>query len=465
MASPSIHSEPNTKRILICDDDPLFRKTLSLLLREQGTVVATQNTDEALALLKTQTFDLLILDIQMRTPDEGMRAIPLARALNSEMTIVILSGLEDFRVVRDALHSGANDYLTKDFDPDEFRLTIERALGSHHLRKVNRKRNSEAARAAKRYQFIGESPEILEIKKRVEKFRIAEPNVLIRGETGTGKEIIARLLRKIDADGNLEPFVAIDSATLHANTAESILFGHERGAFTGADSVRAGLFEEADGGVVFFDEIGNMPLEIQAKLLRVLQEKEVTRLGSHRTIPLQFRVIAATSRPIEEMAEKGLFLPDLIHRLNVLPITLPPLRDRTGDIPLLVTHFLNDKTGGKIEISEEALALLSNYSWPGNVRELSALLDYSIALVEDNRIEIADLHQRVLAPKVRKTEGQINRKDFYSRLAVHEAAILSEAYSEASGNISKLAIELGMDRSHLYSKLKQHGIHTSKTRG
>jgi DNA-binding NtrC family response regulator len=466
LATPP-NSAMNARRILICDDDSLFRKTLGLLLRDFGNVTPVQNTDEVLQMLRTKSFDLLLLDVQMRTPDEGLRAISRVRALDPDLAIIMLSGLKDFRVVREAMKSGANDYLSKDFDPEEFKLAIERVFGKRDLETAVRKQSSETARSATKYRLVGRSPAIEKITKLADKFRLSDANVFISGETGTGKEIVARLLRRTNSGESFEPFVAVDSATLHSQTAESILFGHEKGAFTGADSVRHGLFEEADGGVIFFDEIANMPLPIQAKLLRVLQEKEIVRMGSSRTIPLAFRVIVATNRSLEDMAKKGEFLPDLIQRLNVLPISIPPLRERKEDIDPLVHHFLAQKSGGQVRITADALLALEAYAWPGNVRELSALIDYSLAMTDDFRIDVADLHPKILESRrmTKKEEGGSEKTgDFYDRMAKFEAEILSQAYDQHGGNVSQIALALGMDRSHLHTKLKQHGIHQAKSR-
>ncbi len=457
---------PMAKQILICDDDPLFRKTLNFLMRDFGTVTAVQNTDEAIQLIKTKAFDLLLLDVQMRTPDEGLRALPNIRSLDPDLTIVMISGLKDFRVVREALKSGANDYLVKDFDPEEFKLTIERALDMKRVDQTRRKSNSETARTAKKYKLVGETSAIQQIRKLTDKFRLSTANVLIRGETGTGKEIVARMLRKVDERGNFEPFVAVDSATLHAQTAESILFGHERGAFTGADALKRGLFEEADGGMIFFDEVANMPLEIQAKLLRVLQEKEIVRLGSNRVIPLEFRVVAATNRDLEDLAAEGKFLPDLLQRLSVLPVVIPPLRERSEDLPLLVNHLIVEKNRSSVRITPEAMDALSNYAWPGNVRELSAQLDYSLALIEDEEIDLPDLHPKILERRRNEKEipGPGEGKGFYSQVAGYERELLKVNYDQCQGNVSQLAVRLGMDRSHLHTKLKLYGIHLAKSR-
>jgi len=461
MTAPNSNSGPNQKHILVCDDDPLFRKTLALLLRDYGSVTAVQNTNEALELFRSKTFDLVLLDIQMRTPEEGLDALPKIRALDPDLSIIMLSGLRDFDVVRRAMKDGANDYLVKDFEPEEFKITLERALGRRQLEQTSQKRNSEVARNLKRYKLVGESQNIIQLRKHIEKFRNSNANVLIQGETGTGKEIAAHLLRKVDERGNLEPFVAIDSATLHAQTAESMLFGHEKGAFTGAENARKGLFEEADGGAIFFDEVANMPLQIQAKLLRVLQEKEIMRMGSNRSIPLTFRVIAATNRSLETMASRGEFLPDLIQRLNILPLTLSPLRERKEDLPLLVQFFLEEKTGGRIKMTEAAQDAISDYSWPGNVRELSALIDYSLAITDDSQIDVADLHPKILDTAQAKPSSGLG---FYEEVSKFEAELLRRAYEKLDGNVSQIALQLGIDRSHLHTKLKLHGIHQAKGR-
>ena len=258
------------------------------------------------------------------------------------------------------------------------------------------------------------------------------------------------------------PFVAVDSSTIQSTTAESTLFGHEKGAFTGADRQVKGVFEEADGGIVYFDELANMPIPIQAKLLRVLQEKEVTRLGSTKTLKLEFRVVCATNRNLEEMAARGEFKEDVLQRLNVLPIHLPSLRERAEDIPLLVSHFLkqNERTG--LSFSDDALDVLKQYSWPGNIRELANVLAFTTTLVETDVIEIADL-----PPKLRDVSRPAPRSSetgFYEQVAQFESQLLTEAYSKYQGNISKMALGLGMDRSHLYTKLKEFGLHSGKNR-
>jgi DNA-binding NtrC family response regulator len=324
------------------------------------------------------------------------------------------------------------------------------------------------------------------LKRIIEKIRQSPVSVVITGETGTGKELVARQLRPLSEQGDFAPFIAIDSATIQSSTAESILFGHEKGAFTGAEKLNKGIFEEAHDGVVYFDEIANMPLDIQAKLLRVLQEKEVSRLGSTKVIQLHFRTICATNCDLEKLAREGQFKYDLLQRLNVIPIHLPPLRERTEDIPLLIQHMTrkNPSPIGELQFTPEALELLKAYSWPGNIRELSNLVAYLSTLVDSPEVDVADL-----PPKLRdlaraqmqeqkssgsslgnlpenSTENSPKNSDekqsFYKKVAGFEEKLLNEEYHRCKGNISQLALVLGMDRSHLYTKLKEFGIHSAR---
>ncbi|MBU6375313.1 MAG: sigma-54 dependent transcriptional regulator, partial [Bdellovibrionales bacterium] len=291
--------------------------------------------------------------------------------------------------------------------------------------------------------------------------------VLIYGETGSGKELVARSLRPTRPDGSLAPFVAVDSSTIQGGTAESILFGHEKGAFTGADKTVKGLFEEANGGVVFFDELSNMPLPIQQKLLRVIQEKEVTRMGSHRPIPVQFRLICASNIDLEKLVSEGRFQADLYQRINVLPVKLPSLRERDADIPLLANDFLK-RERPQWRWSPDAIAVLKGYSWPGNIRELQNIISYAVTMSEGPELEIGDLPERVRATTrfqkpLSETETE-NGTSFYSQVLAFEAELLKVAIQKPFRSVSELAEKLGMDRSHLYTKLKQHGLKIEKNK-
>ena len=449
-------------QVLIVDDDALFQQAVRHTLKGRAECRTAYHSDEALVLIKKNRFDVAFLDISMRTPEEGLQAIPRLLELDPELPVVMSSGRSDFETVREAMRLGAWDYVPKDFDPEELRLSVERAIQMRALKKRNQQHDREASHHHEEFSLVGESPAINRLRTVVEKVLPSSADVLITGETGTGKEVVARQFRRRLADGTLEPFVALDCSTLALGTAESILFGHEKGSFTGATQNRAGLFEEADGGILFLDEIANLPLEIQPKLLRAIQEREVRRLGSDRTVAVRIRIIAATNRSLEKEVAEGRFKEDLYQRLNVIPIETPPLRDRTGDIPELARLFLGrmGERARHLTLSTDATVALQYYSWPGNVRELQNVIAYVATLAAGPEIEISDL-----PPRIRGKGGENHSGSaFYEKVAEFERALLSEEYRLESGNISRLAMKLGMDRSHLHVKLKEHGIHHPKKR-
>ncbi len=442
-------------QILICDDDASFQLAVKHLLKSKHECRTAYNADEALAVIRNHPIDVLLLDVQMRTPDEGLKYLPALRDADPRLAIVMSTANRDFATVREAMRLGANDFVPKDFDPEELIHTIDRVLERRRLAKRNEQQDFEASEYQKRHVMIGESAAMKEIGKLVERYRASRAPVLITGETGTGKELVARQLRERLPDGSLAPFVAVDSSTIQSALAESLLFGHEKGAFTGAERATAGVFEQADGGSVYFDEIGNMPMEIQSKLLRVLQEKEITRLGSTRAQKLDFRVIAATNLDLEAAAREGRFKPDLLQRLNVLPIALAPLRSRAEDVPALLAHF-----APTLEFTEDAVSALRGYAWPGNVRELGNLCSQLLATAESDEIDLADLPPRIRDAAGPPTRGKTAESaDFYSRVGAFEKELLAREYKRVDGNVSRLALELGMDRSHLYTKLREHGLH------
>jgi DNA-binding NtrC family response regulator len=374
-----------------------------------------------------------------------------------------LSGVLDFEVVKKALLLGASDYLPKSLEAEEIHHSIQRALHQRTLLMKSSQQATEAKRIHKKHSLIGSSDQMESIRKMIAKIRLSTANVVIYGETGSGKEVVARLLRNEREDGSLCPFVSIDSATIHRETAESVLFGHEKGAFTGADRPRKGIFEEADGGIVYFDELANMTLEIQSKLLRVLEEKEVMRLGSSRTIPVSFRVVCASNKNLEALVRAGALKEDLYQRLTVLPINIPPLRDRLRDIPELVDYFCGIHAIGNRHLSftREALDVLCSFSWPGNVRELSNLVAYLYAMKEDDVVDVADLPSKIKM-MMDAAPPAARRQSFYERMESFEKRLLIEEFEACGGNISKMAQMLGIDRSHLYTKLKSHGIQRSE---
>jgi two-component system nitrogen regulation response regulator NtrX len=446
--------------VLICDDDPVFHLALKQNLKGKFECRSAYNTDEADAILRNHRFDIVLLDVQMRTVDEGLKAIARLNAIEPDASVVMSSGLTHYEIVRKAMLQGASDYVVKDADPEALVHALERVIETRKLIQRKEQQNFEVEAQQRKHQLVGKSAGIQNLKRMIEKIRMSPANVLIYGETGSGKEVVARQLRGSLEDGSLAPFIAVDSSTIQSSTAESLLFGHEKGAFTGAEKQAKGIFEEADGGIVYFDEIANMPLDIQAKLLRVIQEKEFSRLGSSRLIESSFRVVCATNKDLEEMARNGLFKDDLLQRLNVLPITIPPLRERTEDITLLVEHFKRDG----LSFAESATRALEAYSWPGNIRELANVIAFVTAMAEGNEIEESDLPPKIRDAAGKRAAASANAASgsFYERIAQFEKTLLTQAYAQCDGNISKLAISLGMDRSHLYTKLREHAIHPAK---
>lgn len=452
----------NTKKntVLICDDDSLIHLAIKEALKDQFIIHSAYNGDEALSLVKRHPIDVVLLDIRMRSDDEGLRYIKRLLEVDPDLAVIMNSGVVDFRSVREAMRLGALDYVAKDCLPEELAHSLARVLDRRDLLKREQQHSFEASSIQSQHVLIGQSSHIVSLRKDILKLRNSSASVLIYGETGTGKEVVARQLRSVLPNGSLAPFIAIDSATIQSSTAESILFGHQKGAFTGADKITKGVFEEANGGTVYFDEIANMPLEIQAKLLRVLQEKEVTRLGSSKTIPLEFRVICATNNDLEQMSIRGEFKHDLLQRINVIPIYLAPLRERTEDIPLLVDFFLKKHSKALqpgLVFTDEAMAVLKGYPWQGNVRELNNLIAYLVTMTDGDVVDIAHLPPK-FRHSMNSSQAAGENSSFYEKVLEYEKILLTKEFQKHDGKITKLAALLGMDRSHLYKKLKEHGI-------
>jgi DNA-binding NtrC family response regulator len=460
-------SAKKLKHILICDDDPLIQLHLKSLLKSTHNNLSSSrhyqaqtcyHTDEAKVLLKKNQIDLLILDIQMRTHDEGLDFLPFLKSHYPQLPVITLSGRSDFQTLKKAFHLGVRDFLSKDCSSEEILSAIEKIFYTQDLEHHNLQLKNELTTERSRYQLVGNGSSMIHLKNIITKFREAKGNILITGETGTGKEVVARNLRKQFSNGDLEPFIAVDSGSILQSTAESALFGYEKGAFTGADQQKIGYFEAAHGGILYFDEIANMPLTIQTKLLRVIQEKEILRLGSTTPVTLDFRVVCATNRNLEEQVKKGEFLSDLYQRLAVLPIDIPPLRERTEDISELLEHFLKKefyRSGKQFQLDSDLLLTLKKYHWPGNIRELQNTLDYAIALTNDETITFT-----CLPAKIRNfcQPAETEASTFYEKVEAFEKQLLQDELKKSNGNRSQLAKKLGMDRSHLYQKIKCYDI-------
>lgn len=461
----------NAPSLLICDDDLAIHLGLKSVFKKNFKISSAYSGAEALVLLKNKKIDLVLLDIEITSPKEGIELIPKIKDIDPEVLIIMMSGRNDFNTVKDALKSGADDFLRKSIEKDEILLTLNQNLEKKYLVKKKLQTQFELKTIRKNTTpLIGKSQGIENLRKTIEKLKKTNANILIYGETGSGKEVIARQLSKtLDHENeDVLPFITVDSSTIQSSMAESILFGHEKGSFTGAFETKKGLFEHADGGILYFDEIANMPLDIQNKLLRVLQEKEILRIGSSKVIPLDFKIICATNKNLKTLCEEGLFKDDLYQRLNVIPLFIPPLRERKEDIPLLIDYFLQKEKKEELRFSPETLEILMNYSWPGNVRELSNTLLYVCAMADGNLIT-----PEALPPRFRSVMENLNKnpeisdqtlekKQYHDVMKSFEIDFLKKTYIQFNGNISQMSHSIKVDRSHLFQKLKNLGIHSPK---
>jgi len=485
-------------KVVLVDDELTLVQTVAEVLRQEGhEVFPFSNLADALAGLTAHAPNLVITDLYLdKTRPQGMEILEKARALSPPAVVIILTGFGSVETALEAMKKGAFDYLAKPFKVDVLRLCVQRALSYNAA-------VSETAflrrQLRQKYHFrelIGNSPGMQEVFRMIERVADTDSTVLILGESGTGKELVARALH-FNSRRQFAHFVPVNCSALPESLLESELFGHRRGAFTGAIYDKKGLFEEADGGTIFLDEVGSMSALLQSRLLRVLQEKEVRRVGENTPVYVNVRVVAASNEPLERQVKAGKFREDLYYRLNVIPIPLPPLRARREDIPLLVAHFLKDKThprtGRPYQLTCEALAALCAYSWPGNVRELENALERATALGDTEVLDLSDLPAAIAtgaanpAPAARAGElaplpvvppaahyptqrspspdappsspaappaGFQTLKDF---LRDQEVAHVERALRLAQGNKEKAASLLGISLATLYRKIASDG--------
>jgi len=458
---PGVVEEPLGQRILIVDDDDSLRESLELVLAAEGyEVLAAAGADEALAAIERTPVEVVLCDVRMPGLD-GMELLPqLVRRLPGS-TIVMMSafGTEDMAV--EALSRGAYDYLAKPFQPSEVLLTPRKAEERERLRRANDLLRRDVARSIGERPIVAASDSMIEALEMVERAAEFKATVLVTGESGTGKEVMARAIHA-QSPRRSEPFVAVNCGAIPDTLLESELFGHARGAFTGAERAQRGLFVEADGGTVFLDEIGELPVALQVKLLRVLQEEEVRPLGEPKSRSIDVRVIAATARELEAELAGGGFREDLFYRLNVLRIHVPPLRERRKDVPLLADHFLAhfSATLGKpiTGITDEALERLVAFHWPGNVRELENVMERAVIMARGDQITLSELPVNVVTPEI--APGEAAPGDFSLRRArkAVEADLIRRALAAASGNRTHAARLLGISHRSLLYKIKEYGI-------
>jgi len=443
-------------KILIVDDEAAVRAFVQQALADpEYDVHAVATASDALDLARREIFDLVITDLMM-APLSGMDLLRAIKEISPETEVLMMTAYGTIETAVQAMKLGACDYITKPFPVDELRLRVAHVLERKRLQRENRWLREELFQHFGIENLVGQSPPFLHVLEKVRRVAPTEATVLLTGETGTGKDVIARAIHLLSRRAS-RPFIAVNCAALPEQLLESELFGHVKGAFTGAVANRRGLIEEAAGGTFFLDEIGSIPPSIQAKLLRVLEQKTIRRLGENREIPIDVRLIAATNRDLQDALRRGEFREDLYYRLNVVAIHLPPLRARREDIPLLAHHFLRqfcqrDRKAIR-GFREDALAALMTYTFPGNVRELRHIIEQAVALSTGPWITLADLpaHVRTAAhvphePEIETVLNQVERD------------LILQALQRNQGHLERTARDLGMSRVTLWRKMKKYGL-------
>jgi len=444
--------------LLVVDDDPVTIDLLNEVLSNEGYEVSTAlSGEEAIAQGKDQPFDIIITDVRMGEKD-GMDVLRFFKKNTPEATVIMITAFGSIETAIEAIREGAYDYVSKPFKLEEIKFTVQRALEQRRLIQENKHYRQELL---DKYQFknvIGRTPQMFQVYKTIAKVADTKSTVLLCGERGTGKELIARSIH-YNSQRNNRTFIPVDCASLVETLIESELFGHVRGAFTGAASAKRGLFEEADGGTLFLDEVGNLSLSVQSKLLRFLQEHEIKRVGGTESIKVDVRIIAATNQPLEPLVKSGKFREDLFDRLNVVTITLPPLRERKEDIPFLASHFLqkfSEENHKNIShLSPEALDILTRYSWPGNVRELEHTIERAVIFSVHPIILPEDLpgkmSEEIRGPEILIPEKPLSLKELEKRYVL-------KVLQETGGNKKKASEILGIDRTTLYRILEKEEL-------
>jgi len=450
----------NRKTILVVDDDDAHRTMLRTLVGGWGyDIVEANDGSTAIERVQEQPFDLILMDIRMLKVS-GLQALERIKAYNPAIPVTIMTAYSSVETAVEALKKGAYDYLTKPLDFDKLRLTIERAMEHTRLKEENRLLKESLGKYFDMQNIIGRSPAMISLLETVAHVAPSEATVMISGESGTGKELIAGVIHHNSPrkDG---PFVKINCAAITETLLESELFGHEKGAFTGADRRKEGRFYQANQGSIFLDEVSEMPLTMQVKLLRVLQERELTRVGGEKVIPVDVRVIAATNKDLVDLKNRELFREDLYYRLNVVSLEIPPLTKRRDDIPLLARHFLEifaQKNKKRIKgFTPKAMDQLIRYDWPGNVRELMNAVERAVVLARTDYLDDQDFS--ILQPLSQQPAQALSDFDNLDiPLEEVEKAAILRMLESVDGNKSEAARRLGITRKTLHKKLKKYGV-------
>jgi DNA-binding NtrC family response regulator len=448
--------------VLIVDDERSTLEALSTILRREGHEVQTAvSAQDALAQIQEgEELELLLSDVKMPKTD-GLALLRHVKTQRPEIVVVMMSGHQDVTAAVEAMKAGAFDYLVKPFGREEVLRTIQKALAHRALLVENLDLKRLVRGQGARAQVIGSSPAWRKVTEMVEQIAPSRATVLITGESGTGKELIAGLVHQLSTRAD-RPFITLNAAALPATLLEAELFGHEKGAFTGAQQRKLGRFELADGGTLFLDEIGDMPPEVQVKVLRVLQDGMFERLGGTRTLQVDVRVVAATNKDLMQEVEAGRFRLDLYYRLNVISLQLPALRERPEDIPLLVAHFLNKYAAINHKqisgVQQQVLQYLQHADWPGNVRELENVVERAVVLAKEPIIGLAELPAHFQAKEPGPTSGDYFALPRHATLADIEREAIVQALEYCSGNRQATARSLNIGLATLYRKLKEYRL-------
>ena len=451
-----------TGSILIVDDNVQILNSLTILLKpEFETITTIKKPEQIHTLLNAENFDVIMLDMNFKaginTGNEGLFWLHEILKIDSQAIVIMITAYGDIELAVKAIKEGATDFITKPWDAEKLIVTLKSAVELRRARreviKLRTRQKQINEDHQNQYRIIrGSSKAMQEVYKTIDKVALTNANILILGENGTGKEVIAHEIHQKSARCS-EIFLGVDLASLNENLFESEIFGHMKGAFTDAREDRAGRFETASGGTLFLDEIGNLSLAMQSKLLTVLQNRQVTRIGANKSVPVDIRLITATNKPIEQMVKENLFREDLLYRINTIRIVLPPLRERAEDIPVLAEHFLKlhaDKYNkGNLTFNKEALNSLKNYSWPGNIRELDHTIEKAVLLAESKTIHPDDLF---LKERTSTIHDIISPKSLFEI----ERMAIENILRQCDGNFSKAAEILNISRTTLYSKMEKY---------
>ncbi len=460
-----------TGKILVVEDEHAIRLALKGLLRREGySVELAEDGEIAIEKLRREAFDLVITDLALGRGATGMDVLRVAKEERAGTGVVMITAHGSEKIAVEAMKTGADDYVPKPFDNDELRVIVARTLERHRLERENRLLREQIQRNFGFDNLIGSGRAMERVFETIQKVAETDLSVLIQGESGTGKELVAQALHTT-SQRSARPFIAVNCAAINRELVESELFGHEKGAFTGADRQRIGRFEAADGGTIFLDEIGDMAPETQAKVLRVLEERKFERVGSTETIEVDVRVVSATHRDLTAASREGSFREDLYYRLKVVEIDLPPLRDRIEDLAPLADRFLGlvaDRLDReKKTLGESALARLSRHAWPGNVRELRNVLERAAVLAPRATISSEDLQldAKLFDRPATSLDQDLPFADAKRQIVESfEREYLNNALCEHEGNVSRTAIAIGMVRQSLQQKIRELGLKADEFR-